>query len=173
MPAKKEKNSKEEKLSLEEKESFWGKVDNIYRHIKNVEEAAFLLARKLKDEGEIFLSLGLLKRARMHDVSKFEGIEWNCLSGDSELLTTAVNHHRSINDHHPEFHEDISDMSRLQIAEMVCDLKARSQETGTDLRDYIKNTFLPRYEITTRSKFYSNINYFVNLLLDKPMERIE
>lgn len=158
-------------------ETFRRNINDLLRHITNVEDNARLLADRLIDEGELGLAKDLMIRARKHDLSKFKGVEWQCLvaNGDAkpEALELAVIHHREINDHHPEYFTSIGEMSDVQVAEMTCDLKARSEEMGTDLRKYVKDVFMPRYKLNHNSRVYRKLKRFMDLLLDPLMTRID
>jgi hypothetical protein len=87
---------------------------------------------------------GLIKRGEDHDRSKLEQPELDffvkftsrlkamtygsdeykqCLSE----LKPALDHHYSLNRHHPEFHESISNMNLIDIIEMFCDWKAATK----------------------------------------------
>jgi hypothetical protein len=138
-----------------------------------VQNAAFLLADRLAQRGEFDLARRLVQRSLCHDSSKFEGIEWDYLDvtkNDKENrgnLKLAIHQHQQSNDHHPEFFSGgVNDMSRVQLAEMVCDWKARSEEFGSSLVDWVKEVASERYGFTTRSKVYSKIKFFLDLLLD-------
>jgi hypothetical protein len=56
------------------------------------------------------------------------------------------------------------------IAEMVCDWYARSQEMGTDLRAWIKEEALKRYDIPPTGRVAKLVKKFVDLLLDPPLK---
>lgn len=93
------------------------------------------------------ISEGLERRAEVHDISKlsleeFSGfVEVNQIArkypfGSKEYKESlkdndVINLHFSRNSHHPEFYPNgISDMSLLDIIEMVCDWKAASETYG-------------------------------------------
>ena len=63
------------------------------------------------------------------------------LSIRKERVDKATEHHIKINRHHPEFHASPLDMSKEDIAEMVCDHCAMSQELGDSLREWERYTF--------------------------------
>lgn len=90
----------------------------------------------------------LLRRAKVHDESKFSDVEKSRLDQmealieregqaafgteeykhRTEMLGPMVEHHRRNNDHHPEFHPDgVSGMDLVQLLEMFCDWKAASE----------------------------------------------
>lgn len=131
----------------------------ILRHIRRVEENCHQIALKLLDQDEEF-ACKLVQRGRLHDASKFDLQEWKHLWSWDELFPFALKHHRENNRHHLEFHKDITKMTDLDVAEMVCDCAARAAEFGTNLREWFKR---PEYEPLT-----DRINRFVDLLLYKP-----
>ena len=160
--------------TLEEKNSYRKKLFSVIDHINNVCDAAEKMAERIIDNAgsqeDLDFARRLVQRARRHDFSKFEGIEWESLhrGSDDPLLKTAIHQHQQTNDHHPQyFIGGIQQMSDLQIAEMICDLKARSAEMGTDLRTYIKDIATKRFDFTVKSKVYQKIKKFVDLLLDE------
>jgi hypothetical protein len=87
----------------------------------------------------------LLKRAKMHDLSKLESPEKeifdeytpklkNCTYGSEEYkdflkgLKVALDHHYSVYDHHPEHTDNgIDGMSLLSLIEMFADWKAATE----------------------------------------------
>lgn len=154
------------------------KVRAIARHIRNVEDNCFLLGEKLIANGEIELGKQLISNGYIHDASKFHGIEFEYLSlnnpteDETKLkLKLAVHHHRMTNKHHPEaWSGGIKDMPDVYLAEMVCDIKARSEEFGTDLRKWIDEAATKRYGFTFEDKVYKDLMRFVNLLCPKPFE---
>lgn len=144
---------------------------SIIRHITLVRDACILLGERLIDQGEKELGLQLIANGMVHDNSKFYGVEWKYLRVGMEdciEFKCALEQHHARNPHHPEYWQDIKEMSRLHTAEMVCDLFARSTEFGTDLRAFIKEKFLPRYDISINGKSYKTIKEFVDLLLERP-----
>lgn len=148
------------------------KLEIIHRHIHNVQENCQILADKLWENGEKDLARLLLANAQIHDNSKLKGIEWKYLHDDvklakPELFQAALESHWSNNPHHPEHHPDgINRMSRVLLAEWVCDVKARSNEFGTAVRDFIKDTATKRYKFSVQSKVYKEIKELTDLLLD-------
>lgn len=55
----------------------------------------------------------------------------------SEMMKNAWDHHKSNNRHHPEFHNNISDMTKEDLCEMVADWAAMSQELHDNLLDWV------------------------------------
>ena len=169
-PPKAKPKPKEPEVSLEEKDSYRKRLNILRRHLDNVRSAGNVLADRLIDEGKLDLARRINQRVYDHDISKFEGIEWEWLTvEDKTNLLTAVHQHQQSNDHHPEYFTDgIKGMNDEQIAEMVCDWHARSTEMGTDLRVWINEKASARYGFSPRTLVGKKIKYFVDLLLDKP-----
>src|SRR4051812_15297148 len=108
-------------------------------HIERVRRCLNLLAADYGPE--------LIERARVHDASKFgpderipyvwlteyhrcrrSGEPFEYPEGVADAVRGAVHHHVTSNRHHPEFHADPSDMSDVDLIEMVCDWAAMAQE---------------------------------------------
>lgn len=89
----------------------------------------------------------LLVRADNHDLSKYGPIErlpyiWitefhRCKNAGinfrypdciKDKINVATKHHITTNRHHPEYFSDISDMNKIDIAEMVADWAAMAEE---------------------------------------------
>ena len=152
------------------------RLDTIQRHIHNMQENCQILADKFLEKGEADLARILLANAQIHDNSKLKGIEWKYLHDDikvakPELFQAALESHWSNNPHHPEhWHDGIVRMPRVYLAEWVCDVKARSNKFGTDVRDFIKDTATKRYKFTMQSKVYKEIKELTDLLLGEPFK---
>jgi len=158
------------------------KIRFIARHIRNVEDNCLLLGEKLIERGEVDLGKQLIANGYVHDVSKFYGIEFENLSesvGNREdevnaklKLKLAIQHHCLTNSHHPEFWNGIHNMPRVAVAEMCADWKARSEEFGTSVRDWIFEKAMKRWGFTEKDVVYKEIMEFVDLLCPKPFEQI-
>lgn len=145
-------------------------LNSVVRHITRVQENCLLLSEKLQDNKEDELARNLIANSMVHDNSKFFGIEWLYLREDApeDKFQAALNQHRENNLHHPEAWIDgIKSMTRLYIAEFVCDCTARGQEFGSDVRDWLKESALKKYKITTNCKVYKEIKNFLDMLLEK------
>src|SRR5687768_3290458 len=89
----------------------------------------------------------LIERGNVHDASKFgpeeyepyvwlterfrrrrSGEPFEYPPGVAEQVRRAIDHHMAVNRHHPEFHTRADDMTPVDLAEMVCDWTAMSQE---------------------------------------------
>lgn len=150
------------------------RLDNLRRHIHNVQESGYLLAERLRKragDGDLELAHELVINIHVHDHSKFKGIEWEYLhdeikESDPEKFKLAWEQHVKTNEHHPEFWFGISNMPRVFVAEMVCDWKARSSEFATDLREWVKTKATKKFGFTVQGKVYKEIKEFLDLLLD-------
>ena len=168
------KGDKQKRVAIETME----KIRAIARHIRNVEDNCLILAEKLLDIGEITLARKLVANGMVHDASKFHGIEFEYLTigGAAEenaklKLKLAVYHHNHTNFHHPEaWSQGIKEMPDVYLAEMVCDWKSRSEEFGTNLREWIDNDAINRFKFTKEDVVYKDIMKYVNLLCQKPFE---
>lgn len=163
-------------------------LENLVRHLSLVREASLRIARKLLAQPDPNLTLvrEIARRGHAHDLSKFTGLEWMHLHRPTlepvghTGLWTAVWQHQHTNDHHPEFWVDLEHQERepedqdpklslmppAAIIEMVCDWYARSQEFGTDLRQWIRETAFDRYDIEEASRVAGIIWHYVDLLLE-------
>jgi hypothetical protein len=150
-------------------------LDNLVHHINLVRVACLLLGKRLMAQGREAFGRLLIARGFVHDASKFYGIEWEYLRTGEEVPSDkrdmAIEHHRYTNGHHPEHWGGIDNMPEICVAEMVCDWYARSQEFGTDLRQWIRDVALPRYQPAPNSERPRWIEGFVDLLLSKPFRR--
>jgi hypothetical protein len=118
----------------------------------------------------------------VHDASKFGGIEFENLSNSTSENTKeenaklkmrmALQHHVSTNQHHAEFWNGIKNMPSVALAECICDWKARSEQFGTSLRDWIDEQATKRFNFTKNDEVYKEIMSFVDLLCEKPFEQI-
>ena len=113
-----------------------------YKHILNVQKFIFNVIRIL------------LNRASTHDNSKLMPPEEEYFEKYTPLLSSvtygseeykkyckemkpAIDHHQSVNFHHPEFFKNgIKDMTLIDLTEMLCDWKAASlrHKTGDIFR---------------------------------------
>jgi len=155
------------------------KIKTLTRHIRNVEDNCLILGERLIGLGHSELGHHLIANGFVHDASKFHGIEWDYLSilpskeQETKLkLKLAIHHHNSTNKHHPEaWAKGIKEMPDVYLAEFVCDTKARSEEFGTSLRDWIEEVATKKWEFSKTDDVYQKIIGFVDLLCDKPFEQ--
>ena len=153
------------------------KLQEALRHLKNVHAACELLALRLIDRdgpGDREMAQILVYNGFTHDLSKLQGIEWDWMhqNDDKEKLLTAIKQHQQSNEHHPEFWGGAQFMPPVRIAEMVCDWFSRSQEKGTDMKEWV-NTALKRFDIKPNTKLARQIREFTGLLLDPPFKPLK
>jgi len=173
---------KSDKIKKQAEETM-SKIRFITRHIRNVEDNCLILGERLISQGEIELGKQLVAHGFVHDASKFYGIEWENIVPDisSEQienkaikLKMAIHQHQKTNPHHVEYWSNgISEMPDVYLAELVCDIKARSEEFGTSLMDYIDTKGIKRWKITKDDESYKKIIRFVKLLCDQPFQEIK
>ena len=127
-------------------------IKETLNHKQYVLQACDKMAEYLDSIGQTDLAVALLIRANIHDNSKIVGIELEKfvkIYGNqesfinpkvqlSESQKDIIENHWKNNRHHPEYFENIRDMSELDIIEMVCDWYARSLQYGTDFIDFVK-----------------------------------
>lgn len=97
---------------------------------------------------------------------KDDGLDWVPPEGMEERMNKATEHHVKNNPHHPEFHcnkdvdlinredrdkppeemIDATKMPELDVAEMVADWMAMSEEKGTDPSDWAKKNVNKRWK---------------------------
>jgi len=151
------------------------KLKSIIRHIKKVEDNCNALAQQLMEKrNEDTFARQLIQRGRLHDASKFDEFEFNHLNDQTSqsLFQEALTTHHSKNSHHPEFWSGgIHEMTRLDIAEMVCDCLARSQEFGTDIRHWFFVEAPEKYKYDKTSAVWHHIDIFLFLLLTPPFKK--
>ncbi len=147
------------------------RLERLLRHIDRVRDNCLLLGERLIDAGRERLGLALIANGHVHDVSKFKGAEWVALnpdvrSRDPGAFEAAHLQHVSTNPHHPEFWGGVDDMPPEYVAEMVCDWKARSDEMGDDIWEWVREKASVRYEYSTSGRVYKEIKHYLELLLE-------
>ncbi len=151
-------------------------IDDLARHIQMVQTNARLLAASLIEGGRREFARVLLSKASVHDASKWSGIEWDYLHQgddvDKVMLKAAITQHQKTNDHHPEFWGGIDAMPEICVAEMVCDWRARSQEFGTDVREFITNTAYEKFGLHKATVQAAWVSGFIQMLLPNKFAKI-
>lgn len=155
-------------------------VDDLVRHIGKVRDACLLLGKRIIDRGDLGdeeFGRNLIARGFVHDSGKFTGIQWKYLHVGPDvpkpLLDLAVHDHVHTHDHHAEFFGGIKFMPRIAVAEMVCDWLARSQEFADNLRDWIDEQAVQKYQIDKSWPQWEWIQEFLNLLLKRAFVNTE
>ena len=169
------KSEREHKLAIVTME----KIRAISRHIRNVSDNCLILGERLIMQGDIELGKQLIANGFEHDHSKFKGIEFEYMAPGTPTteetakikLKMAVHQHNTTNLHHPEaWSGGIKDMPDVFLAEMACDLKARSEEFGTNLREWIDESATKKWNFTKEDKVYKQLMKYVDMLCEKPFE---
>lgn len=146
------------------------RLKDLISHCEHVRENCETIGIHLIERGEFELGRDLILRGRVHDASKFSGIEWDSLGSDHpEAHRAAWLHHVNLSEHHPEHwgRGGVHVMDRLSVAEMVADWAGRSAEFGTDLRDWIRDEAMGRYGFTRDDAVFGVIQGFLDMLLKK------
>ena len=157
------------------------KIRSITRHIRNVEDNCLILGERLILQGRIDLGKQLIANGFIHDASKFTGIEFEYLSlqnpteeNNKLKMKLAIQQHNTTNLHHAEaWSGGIKDMPDVYLAELICDVKARSEEFGTSIVEYINTVGIKRWNITEEDDVYKKMMEFINILCEKPFEQIK
>lgn len=152
-------------------------IEDTIIHKKYVLDSALKMFHYLCAQGKDELGLELLKRATVHDNSKLEDDELFLLSRVSdrhEAFTdpqytlndkqkAMIQEHWKRNPHHPEYYEDSSQMSELDILEMVCDWYARSMQYGTDLLEFARTRQENRFHFN--KEMYKKVIRYCKILV--------
>lgn len=151
-------------------------IKDLTNHVEMVRRNCIILGSKLIDEGWLDFGRLLIARGHIHDASKFHGIEWDFLhvgeEVDKVMLLLAIKQHVTTNSHHPEFHGGFKYMTDLDIAELVCDCFARSQEFGTDIRKWFVQNFVQKYQVETDSLKWLTLQKYLDLLLKSSFKKL-
>ena len=149
------------------------KIDKLINHIRNVQDNALILGKKLIEKGDTLLGKRLIINSMSHDLSKFSGIEFDNLHKEAEKddLKEAIYQHNSTNLHHPEASNGVANMDEVFICEFTCDTLARAQELASDYLDWLSNDAAKRYNFTTKSQFYKKVVKYYNLIIDNPFKK--
>jgi hypothetical protein len=143
-------------------------IDETIVHKQHVLESAKILSEYLILENRFDEALELINRCTIHDNSKFTKEEIYAFINitNKESLKSAktkiedsnkeaLELHWKNNSHHPEYHQDYSMMSEMDIMEMACDWSARSIEYRTDLLEFV--------EIRQNDRFHFNESMYLKL----------
>jgi hypothetical protein len=125
-------------------------IKDTIEHKKLVMDIGFEMSVYLFNNGKKDLASQLINRVIVHDNSKFDDEELyglasisnkSALTNPNVLLSNSqeeiVKLHWKNNRHHPEYFDDITDMTEVDILEMCCDWYSRSVQYNTDLLDFV------------------------------------
>lgn len=151
-------------------------IEDLTNHVEMVRRNCIILGSRLIDRGQLDFGKLVIARGHAHDASKFHGIEWDYLhvgeDVDKTMLQMAIKQHVSTNSHHPEFHGGFDAMPDIDVAELVCDCLARSQEFGTNIREWFTKVFLPKYKISDVSNNWLLLQGWLDMLLKSSFKKM-
>jgi len=134
-------------------------IESLINHISKVRNNCLLLGKKFIKNGNTRMGIDLIARGHIHDITKFRGTEWEHLHRGENIpkdkIQLAINHHASTNDHHPEYHDGFENMPKVAIAELAADWLARSQEFGSDIKIWIRETAISKFKLIQVGKIIS------------------
>jgi len=148
------------------------RLEVLLRHVNNVQDNCLRLGELFIEKGKEEFGVQLIMNGRIHDSSKFCGIEWEHFNSESkeknpELFKAAWLQHVKTNPHHPEYWQGgIKSMPDIYVAEMVCDWYARSMEFGDNIWDWVKDKASDRYGYSTSSPIYKEIKSYLDMILE-------
>lgn len=152
-------------------------IDDLMIHKKYMIDSCKKMVDWLYEQGEEVLAMELVERALVHDNSKFTDEELDTLGKLYETKSSLVNPDYILNDddkqcimvhwknnrHHPEFHDKITDMTEVDILEMVCDWHSRSTQHGTDLLEFVDKRQNNRFRFP--QDMYKTILKYCNIII--------
>lgn len=122
------------------------------KHIRLVQKYTKILEDKLPE------LKGLSEKSKIHDASKYDPEELKiCIRATwftkltkqvipKDVLGSSWEHHKKINDHHPEYWDDVKKMPDLDIAHAICDWAAISEENNTSLKEWINTKGMVQWD---------------------------
>lgn len=152
-------------------------INDLFEHKKYVLDSCKRLSLYLiESENEVDLALELLKRAAVHDNSKLESEEFDNFIGLKCGAKAFVNAQVTLNNyekekiqlhwknnrHHPEHFNNVQEMSKLDILEMICDWDARSRQYQTDLIEFVETRQENRFHFP--EEMFKTIMYYCNII---------
>lgn len=147
-------------------------LESITRHCENVKNNCQILGEKLiTEDKKEDLGIQLIANGRIHDYSKFVGIEFKYLTPESkektpDLFKLALEQHNKCNLHHPEaWSGGIKEMPDLYIAEMTSDWLARSAEFGNDFFEWVKDNGVKKFKFSLSGRVYKMIKKYAEMIL--------
>jgi hypothetical protein len=87
-------------------------------------------------------------------------------------MKMAIQHHQKVNAHHASFWGGIKNMPDVYLAEFCCDIKTRSEEFGTSVREWIDEEATKQFGFNKDDEVYKKIIEFIDLLCEKPFENL-
>lgn len=136
--------------------------------------ATYLDKNELEEDAK-----SLRERAIIHDNSKilnpseFQALtgiinDKSCLKDASSKLSSfkqdAIELHWKHNSHHPEYFDNVEDMTRLDRIEMVCDWCARAIQYNTNLLEFVEKRQSDRFHFP--ELMFDEIYHYCKIILD-------
>lgn len=143
-------------------------------HIKRVQENCLTLGNYAIEHDDVLNGIELVGNSLIHDQSKINDLYEReyFIFGNENVKKQVIDRHRLSNSHHPESWGGIHKMPTVYVMEMACDLKARSEEKGTDLRKWINEEGAEKYGFKVGDKFHTKLMSYIDILCEPPFERI-
>lgn len=152
-------------------------LQDIGEHKIFVIKCCNLLAQYLLENGREKDALDIMKRGFSHDMSKLSEQEFygmaefaddmKSLKNSKEKISPEkefiINIHRDNNKHHPEYWDNINDMTELDIMELACDWCARSEQFGTDVIEFLETRQETQFHFP--KEIYNNIETYLKIIV--------
>ncbi len=157
-----------------QKEIVQKNIKSTLAHIERVRNNCLILANFLIEKGDFHTAIELISNSLTHDVSKFADYYERefFIFGDESHKKELIERHRLQNLHHPESWAGVQEIRDVFVMEMASDLKARSEEKGTDLRKWIDEEFTVRHNFKVGDRFHQKLMSYIDILCEPPFERI-
>ena len=136
----------------------------IKEHINNVKKSFNYRVYAIKNALQLSNDeiMELKNKIMKHDESKYSEEEFEPYrqwfhpepgeEKNKELFDKAWEHHYTVNDHHPEYWKG-KDMSKVAIAEMICDWEAMSHKFGGNPLEYFEKERYKKKKVMSEKTF--------------------
>jgi hypothetical protein len=139
-------------MDIEKTPSYYFQLNDFMEHKKYILSSGTIIYNYLLENRMDELAFQFIQRLAVHDNSKLEYEEFKCLCSiplEKKSFTNAndkvddnlkksIELHWKHNRHHPEYFDNVEDMTELDMMEMCCDWHARSCQYGTDFLEFVK-----------------------------------
>lgn len=163
-------------ISLENKLK---QLNDIGEHKVYVLKCSTALANYLMKHNREQDALNVMKRAFEHDFSKLNKDEFYGMAKfaddmqalkDPKAKTSTekeyyINIHRSRNKHHPEYWENLKEMTELDIMELACDWCSRSEQFQTNVIEFLETRQETQFHFPKDA--YENIKKYLLIITDE------
>ena len=152
-------------------------LNDLLEHKRFILISCNIMIDWLFSNGEDKLAIELVRRAIVHDNTKFHNDEIEYiikLSEDNGNLTDpnyvmteadkkCIELHWRNNRHHPEHFKNINEMKEIDIIEMVCDWYARSLQLNTNFMEFVYTRQENRFHFP--EEMFKTILKYCNILI--------